>query len=199
MCRELRLSFWTAILALFLLAVNGSLIKYAQEVRIQHVDVPVALFDVALCEIFPNRKGNFVLTLVNLILVYTHYFGWLIITTEISAIVLFQRIKWLPITAMTFSYGYWIRSVVRYGFICSEFRLRSFAKHWLDAAAGNTEPCTIVAKFDRAILLHGDKHRHGLNVPDLGPAALDRTDGDCSLFPKGSADDIPVKRTPIYC
>src|ERR1044071_3160782 len=33
LCRELRLGFWTTLLTFFLSAVNGSLIKYAQEVR----------------------------------------------------------------------------------------------------------------------------------------------------------------------
>ena len=102
LCRELRLGFWTVTLAFFLIAVNGSLIKYAQEVRMYSMLMCMSLFSMWLfARYFRTGKGILALTLINLVLVYTHYFGWLVLLSEIFAIVLFQRIKWRPIMVMT--------------------------------------------------------------------------------------------------
>jgi hypothetical protein len=101
-CRELRLSYWTTILAFFLIAVNGSLIKYAQEVRMYSMLMCISLFSLWLfARFFRTGKGIAVLTIVNLILVYTHYFGWLVVLSEVAAILFFQRIKWRPILMMS--------------------------------------------------------------------------------------------------
>jgi hypothetical protein len=40
------------------------------------------------------------LTIVNVLLVYTHYYGWLVLAAEVVAILIFQRIKWRGIAGM---------------------------------------------------------------------------------------------------
>lgn len=100
-CRELKLSFWTQALALFLLAVNGSLIKYAQEVRMYSLLMCLSLYSMWLfARYFYRGKSFAALVIVNVLLVYTHYFGWFVIVSEVSAILIFQRIKWRRIATM---------------------------------------------------------------------------------------------------
>lgn len=93
-CRELKLKASTAIVALSLFAVNGSLIKYAQEVRMYSLLLCLSLFSIWLFSRFYFRGKNFwLLTLVNILLVYMHYFGWLIVVAEVAAVLIAQRIK----------------------------------------------------------------------------------------------------------
>ena len=92
LCRQFKLSFPTITLALTFFAVNGSLIKYAQEVRMYSLLQCFGLFSLWLFVRFLNTgKGFLFLTIVNIILVYTHYFGWLIITSEVFAVVILAR------------------------------------------------------------------------------------------------------------
>ncbi|MEP6902694.1 MAG: glycosyltransferase family 39 protein [Actinomycetota bacterium] len=92
--RELKLNNSTISLALLFLAANGCLIKYAQEVRMYSVLLCFALFSMWLFVRFLNLGKNiWILTVLNLLLVYTHYFGWLIVLSEILAICILQRIK----------------------------------------------------------------------------------------------------------
>ena len=101
-CRELRTGYWTGVLAFFFMAVNGSLIKYAQEVRMYCMLMCVSLLSFWLfARFFRTGKGIVALTIVNLVLVYTHYFGWLFIASEIASVTMFQRIKWRPVTVMS--------------------------------------------------------------------------------------------------
>ncbi|CAN5207379.1 hypothetical protein BH20ACI2_BH20ACI2_21210 [soil metagenome] len=94
LCRELKLSVWTQILALFLFAVNGSLIKYAQEVRMYSLLLCLSLFSMWLFVRFVNRGVGYVpLIIVNVLMVYTHYFGWLVVLTEVGLVLWFQRTK----------------------------------------------------------------------------------------------------------
>ena len=101
LCRELKLDFWTRCLALFFFAINGSLIKYAQEVRMYSLLLCLSLFSLWLFARYFNRGTSFVaLLLVNLLLVYTHYFGWFVIVSEIAAVLIFQKIKWRRMMVM---------------------------------------------------------------------------------------------------
>ena len=94
LCGELKLKTSTTIVALSLFAVNGSLIKYAQEVRMYSLLMCLSLFSTWLFSRFYFRGKNFwLLTVVNVLLVYTHYFGWLVVFAEIVAILIAQRIK----------------------------------------------------------------------------------------------------------
>ena len=94
LCRELKLKFFAIVSALSFFAVNGSLIKYAQEVRMYSLLLCLSLFSMWLFARFFFRGKNFwLLTIINILLVYTHYFGWLVVLSEVAAILIMQRIK----------------------------------------------------------------------------------------------------------
>lgn len=102
LCRELKLGFFTTALALFIFAVNGSLIKYSQEVRMYAPLLCLSLFSVWLFVRFLNSgKGVILLAVVNILMVYTHYFGWLVILSQLVAIAIIRREKLLKAGAMT--------------------------------------------------------------------------------------------------
>ena len=83
LCREIKLSYWTSLLAFLLIAVNGSLIKYAQEVRMYSMLMWLSLFSIWLFVRYIRAgKGIAALTIVNILLVYTHYFGWFVLLVE---------------------------------------------------------------------------------------------------------------------
>lgn len=100
-CRELKLKFGAIAFALFLLALNGSFIKYAQLLRMYSMLTLVSLVSSWLFARYFNRGKNLIaLIIVNVILVYTHYYGWMLIGAEVAAILIFQRIKWRGAAAM---------------------------------------------------------------------------------------------------
>ncbi len=100
-CRELKLRFETQALALFFFAVNGSLIKYSQEVRMYSLLLCLSLFSIWLFVRYFNKgSGIAALVLVNVLLVYTHYYGWFVVGSEAISILILQRAKWRPIAAM---------------------------------------------------------------------------------------------------
>ncbi len=93
-CRELKLSNSALAVALGLFAVNGALIKYSQTVRMYTLLMFLSLMSVWLfARYFKRGKSWIWLVVVNILLVYTHYFGWLVIGSEFLTILLFQRIK----------------------------------------------------------------------------------------------------------
>ena len=93
-CRELKLKPSAVIVAVSLFAVNGSLIKYSQELRMYSLLLCLSLFSIWLFSRFYFRGKNFwLLTIINVLLVYTHYFGWLVVIAEVAAILIAQRIK----------------------------------------------------------------------------------------------------------
>ena len=86
LCRQLKLPSQTIAFALAFFTVNGSLIKYAQEVRMYSLLLCLGLFSLWLFTRYVNMgKGFSTLILINLLLVYTHYFGWFVIAAEILA------------------------------------------------------------------------------------------------------------------
>lgn len=96
LCRELKLRRAETLTAFALLATNGALIRYAQEVRMYAVVFCLALFSLWLFFKFLNSNLRIVfgaLCCVNLLIIYTHYFGWLLVTTECLAICLFRPEK----------------------------------------------------------------------------------------------------------
>lgn len=94
LCRRLELKRSTIDAALFYLAVNGALIKYAQTLRMYSMLMCLALFSFWLfVRYFRLGKSFWILTVVNILLVYTHFYGWLVILSEILAILILQRIK----------------------------------------------------------------------------------------------------------
>jgi len=101
LCRELKLGKGTQVVALFLLAINGSLIKYSQEVRMYSLLMCLSLFSIwLLARYFVKGKSFIPLVIVNVLMVYTHYFGWFVVMSEVLLIVWFQRIKWRRVVVM---------------------------------------------------------------------------------------------------
>lgn len=93
-CRELKLSAWTRNIAFLMIAVNGSLIKYSQELRMYSLLMFISTTSIWLfARYFVKGKSFTPLLIVNILLVYTHYFGWLVIITEVFAIGWLQRVK----------------------------------------------------------------------------------------------------------
>ncbi|MGH9949924.1 MAG: hypothetical protein ACRD6X_22375, partial [Pyrinomonadaceae bacterium] len=81
-------------MALFFFATNGSLIKYAQEVRMYSLFLCLSLFSIWIfTRFFYRGKNIWILALINIVLIYTHYFGWFVVFSEVLAIVILQRIK----------------------------------------------------------------------------------------------------------
>lgn len=98
-CRELKLKSAEINLALVLIAVNAYLIYFAQDVRMYSMLVFLTLCSLWLFARFYNAESNqkkhlLVATfLVNLLLVYTMYFGWLVVGVELLIVMLWKREK----------------------------------------------------------------------------------------------------------
>ncbi|MGI8733513.1 MAG: glycosyltransferase family 39 protein [Pyrinomonadaceae bacterium] len=96
LCRELRLSSYTRNLALFLFAVNAYLITYARELRMYSLLVCLSLLALWLFVRWWNsprtsRLDWLALFSAHLLLVYTHYYGWLIVGVELLFVLLRRR------------------------------------------------------------------------------------------------------------
>jgi hypothetical protein len=86
-------------LALLLLAVNGYLIQHAQGLRMYSLLLLFALCSLWLFARFSDAKAGrgagalAALFAVNLLLVYTHYFGWLLVGLESLFVAIWRREK----------------------------------------------------------------------------------------------------------
>ena len=101
LCREMKFESSVAVLALFFLAVNGSLIKYTQTLRMYSMLMFLSLLSIWLFARYFNRGKSWIwLVLANVLLVHTHYFGWLVVGAEFLAILVFQRIKFARMASM---------------------------------------------------------------------------------------------------
>ena len=123
LCRELGLKATEIKLALLLLAVNGYLIKYAQEVRMYSL-----LLFLSVCSFWlfirffkarANRGSQLVFQfLVNLLLVYTHYYGWLVVAAEAVMLLLWQRNKlrgfFIAVGILLLAFSPWVYAVVSF-------------------------------------------------------------------------------------
>jgi hypothetical protein len=117
LCRELKLTSNERNLAVLLLAVNGYLIKYAQELRMYSL-----LMFLSVCSLWlfikcfdaerESRKQRGWLFLVNLFLVYSHYAGWIVIGAECLALLIWQRRKakafLTSLVLLLLAYGPWL-------------------------------------------------------------------------------------------
>lgn len=115
LCRALKLSHWQTNIALALLAVNGYLIKYAQEVRMYSLlfllgCTSLWLF-VKFIESADLKRVWLALSMVNLLLVYSHYYGWILVAVELLLLLLWWRervLKFLvTMLALILSYLPW--------------------------------------------------------------------------------------------
>ena len=116
LCRQLKFSFSTVALALAFFAVNGSCIKYAQEVRMYSLLLCLALFSLWLFARFLDTgKGFAFLVVVNILLVYSHYFGWLVVASEVFAVVILARGRLKQISLMVsvvfLSFAPWLYAI----------------------------------------------------------------------------------------
>jgi 4-amino-4-deoxy-L-arabinose transferase-like glycosyltransferase len=98
LCRELRLDARETNLALILIAINGYLIYYAQELRMYSLLLFLTLWSLwAFVRVF-NAAGASktqwtVLLAINLLLVHAHYYGWIVIGVQAVSILIWQRHK----------------------------------------------------------------------------------------------------------
>ena len=119
--RELKLSTAATNLALLLMAVNGFLIKYAQELRMYSLLLFFALCSLWLFVRFmkastASKKELIALGSINLLLVYTHYSGWVLVALQGVALLLWRRgrLPWFLAVAAAvplLAYGPWIYAV----------------------------------------------------------------------------------------
>lgn len=119
LCRELKLHSTTVIVTFGLFAVNGALIKYAQEVRMYSLLMFLSLVSIWLFSRFYFRGKSFwMLVLANVFLVYSHYFGWFLVTSEVVAIAVAQRIKILQTLLMfgvvAVAFVPWVLAIFRF-------------------------------------------------------------------------------------
>ncbi len=99
--RELKISRRVEIISLVFITVNGSLLKYSQELRMYSLLMCLSLFSMWLfARYFVKGKSFIPLVIANVLLVYTHYFGWFAVGSEVAIILYFQRIKWRRALAM---------------------------------------------------------------------------------------------------
>jgi hypothetical protein len=94
--RELKLRAMTINLALFLMAVNEYLINYAQELRMYSLLLLLVTTSMWLFAKLANARERaltlqLALLATNLLLVYTHYYGWLIVTGELLFLIVKRR------------------------------------------------------------------------------------------------------------
>lgn len=98
LCRELNLSARAANVTLLLMAVNGYLIYYSQEVRMY---ILLFFFTVSSFWLFArfvndttkNEKYLIYLFICNLLLIYSHYFGFIVVGVEGFFLLLLDRRK----------------------------------------------------------------------------------------------------------
>ena len=118
LCRELKIPTRAMAIALAFLAVNGPLLKYAQEVRMYSLLMCLSLFSIWLFSRFFYRGKNiWVLTLINILLIHTHYFGCLVVLSEVIAVLVLQRIKIRQVLVMAgiaaISVVPWVLTILR--------------------------------------------------------------------------------------
>ena len=96
LCRELGLRLPVVNLAVLLIAVNGYLIHYAQELRMYSLFAFLALCSFWLFIRFFKSSDNdtrslLILIVINLLTMYTHYYGWLVVGMEFLFLLLWRR------------------------------------------------------------------------------------------------------------
>ena len=95
LCKEFKFDRWKTIFAFLLIASNGPLIKYSQEVRMYSLLMCISLFSLWLfTRYIRTGKGIAALAVINILLVYSHYFGWFVVASECAGLLIFQRSKW---------------------------------------------------------------------------------------------------------
>jgi hypothetical protein len=96
LCRQLKFRLPETNLALLLLTFNGYLVHYAQELRMYSLFMFLALCSFWLFMRLFNTPGRaigqlIVLTGINLLAIFTHYYGWVVVGMEFLFILIWQR------------------------------------------------------------------------------------------------------------
>lgn len=120
LCRELKLGLAETTLAFWLVAVNGYLIHYSQELRMYSLLFCLSVWSVWLFLRFlgaadASFRVMLPLLVVNVLLVYTHYFGWLLVGTQWICVLLWRPrlLGWfsLSLTALALVFVPWAYAV----------------------------------------------------------------------------------------
>lgn len=101
LCRELKLRAATMNLALYAMAVNEYMVGYAQELRMYSLLLLLTITSLWLFAKFVNtahvsKRLLLALFAASLLLVYTHYYGWLVIAVEFLFLLIFRRDRVIP-------------------------------------------------------------------------------------------------------
>jgi Dolichyl-phosphate-mannose-protein mannosyltransferase len=96
LCRELRVGPGPMNLALWLMAVNGFLINQGQELRMYSLLLLLTVISLWLFAKLINEDARIKITqimlcVVNLLMVFTHYYGWVIVALELVFILIWKR------------------------------------------------------------------------------------------------------------
>jgi hypothetical protein len=96
LCRELNFRLPETNLALLMLTVNGYLVHYAQELRMYSLFMFLAMCSFWLFIRYfktpgPAPKQLILLTIVNLMAIYSHYYGWVVVGMELLFLLIWQR------------------------------------------------------------------------------------------------------------
>ena len=122
LCRELGFRWHEMSLALFLAAVNGYMLHYAQELRMYSLFTFLSLCSFWLfMRFFHSTTGItgklVILTFVNLLNIYTHYYGWVVVGMEFLFLLIWQRHKLLnfglSILMLLLVFAPWANQVIR--------------------------------------------------------------------------------------
>jgi len=124
LCRDLKLSLTEAALGFWLIAVNGYLIHYAQDLRMYSLLFCLSVWSLFLFLRFvrgtrASWRVIVALFAVNLLLVYTQYFGWLLVGTEGLCVLLWRPrlLGWfsLSFTGLALAFAPWAYAVAASG------------------------------------------------------------------------------------
>lgn len=100
LCRELNLNLNAINVALALISVNGYMIYYAQELRMYSLLLfftitSLWIFTLCVKNEWQDKRFIIALFVINLLFIYTQYFGWLVVATQFAFLLFFQRRKGL--------------------------------------------------------------------------------------------------------
>lgn len=118
--REIGLCSKGAIITLLLVGVNGYLIEYAHELRMYSLVLLLTQFSLWFFLRFIKNPAVsprvlVLLFAVNLALIYTHYFGWLVVVVEFGYLLLWQRGRILPygmlVAGLVLGFAPWLLAV----------------------------------------------------------------------------------------
>ena len=106
--RQLELTAPARIIALGLLVINDYQVFHSRYVRMYALLFLLSLISAAVFNAFlagATRKRTLALTAINLLLVYTHYFGWMVVAVEGLHLLLTDRRKLKPFALGTLIVG----------------------------------------------------------------------------------------------